>query len=49
MVRAKAAPAKAASEYEQLSVLPSNHKNTPDVIGWVQQTPGLLVQPICCL
>ena len=40
MVMAKAAPAKAGWEHEQLSVLPSDHKNTPDVIGQAQQDSG---------
>jgi len=43
MVMAKAAPAKAGWEHEQLSVLPSDHKNTPDVIGQAQQDSGAIV------
>src|SRR5215831_3611076 len=42
MVRAKAAPAKAGWEHEPLSVLPSDHKNTPDVIGQVQTDSGAI-------
>src|SRR5262249_51125974 len=43
MVRAKAAPAKAGLEHEQLSVLFSGHKNTPDVIGQAQLDSGAIV------